>query len=127
MDIRFEPKERVVASYMGHTVLSDIPVDAGGEDAALNPFQLMLAALGNCAGVFMKAFYRKHGLSFESAWLHQDFEFYPDGMLKKVLITVHTGKQFPKKLEKPLLANLKACKVKRHLSDTIAFEYNIVE
>ena len=123
MKIRFEDKEKVIADFMGHDVVSDVPVAMGGEDAGLNPFYLFLASIGNCAGVFMKMFYRNHNIPLEGTSLEQDFEFHENGMLKKVVVTVNLGPAFPSEKQAGLLAMLKGCKVKKHLDPAIEFEY----
>lgn len=123
MEIRFEGKEKVIANFMGHDVVSDVPVAMGGEDAGLNPFYLFLASIGNCAGVFMKMFYRNHNIPLDGASLQQDFEFRDNGMLKKVIVTVCPGPAFPREKQNGLLAMLKSCKVKKHLAADIEFEY----
>lgn len=123
MKIRFEDKERVIANFMGHDVVSDVPVAMGGEDAGLNPFHLFLASIGNCAGVFMKMFYRNHNIPLDGASLEQEFEFHENGMLKKVVVNVNPGPAFPREKQAALLAMIRNCKVKKHLDPGIEFEY----
>ncbi|MCH3924728.1 MAG: OsmC family protein [Bacteroidales bacterium] len=125
MKITFEPKEKVVATYLNHRVVTDEPIEQGGEDSALNPFQTFLTAIGTCGGVFMKMFYKKYNLSLDGAYLNQDCEFDDHGMLNKVVITVHVGNSFPMDKQNALIANLKVCKVKKHLNPDIIFEYKI--
>jgi putative redox protein len=125
MEINFEPKEKVVVNYLNHRVVTDEPIELGGEDTALNPFQLFLTSIGACAGVFMKAFYKKYNLSIEGASLKQDCIFDDKGMLKKVIMTAVVGKDFPMDKQNALIANLKVCKVKKHVNPAIEFEYKI--
>ena len=54
--VRFESESR------GHTILSDQPVENGGEDAGMTPPELMLASLGTCAGFYAVQYLRAHKL-----------------------------------------------------------------
>jgi len=42
-----------------HTLLSDEELDAGGEDAGLTPFELLLGALGSCMAITMRMYARR--------------------------------------------------------------------
>ena len=50
---------RVDAQVRGHIVHTDQPVTNGGEDAAPSPFELFLASIGTCAGIFVQGFCAK--------------------------------------------------------------------
>lgn len=125
MEITFEPKEKVIVNYLNHRVVTDTIEELGGEDTALNPFQLFLTSIGACSGVFMEAFYKKYNLSIKGASLKEDCIFDEKGMLKKIIMTAFVGKDFPMDKQNSLIANLKGCKVKKHLNPDIEFEYKI--
>ena len=127
MEITFEKKKKIVAKYEGHTVVTDLAIDAGGEDTALNPFQLFLTALCSCTSLFMRIFYEKHDLSIEDAKLDASFDFDADGNVKQVNMIVHVGKDFPMEKKEALLLNMKACKVRKHVDPRIIFDYKVVE
>ncbi len=48
-----------------HTVISDQPSDIGGSDQGMNPPELLLAALGACAGYYAVQYLKKRNLSME--------------------------------------------------------------
>jgi putative redox protein len=54
--VRFESESR------GHKVLTDQPVENGGEDAGMTPPELLLASLGTCAGFYAAQYLRVHKL-----------------------------------------------------------------
>jgi putative redox protein len=58
-DVKFE------ASARGHRVLTDQPAVSGGEDAGMTPPELMLAALGTCAGHYAVQYLRTRSLPTE--------------------------------------------------------------
>lgn len=125
MEITFEKKKKIVANYEGHCVVTDLSVDSGGEDTALNPFQLFLTALGSCGALYMRLFYEKHNLSIEGAKLEQNFDFDEKGDLEKVHILLHVGKNFPMDKKDALIASMKTCKVRKHTNTNIEFDYTI--
>ncbi|HTV81088.1 MAG TPA: OsmC family protein [Acidobacteriaceae bacterium] len=46
-----------------HTIVSDQPVDNGGDDAGMTPPELLLASLGSCAAYYALQYLRARGLA----------------------------------------------------------------
>jgi putative redox protein len=57
--VQFEIKARQ------HTIASDQPPENGGFDEGMTPPELLLAALGSCAGYYAAQYMRKHKLQSE--------------------------------------------------------------
>jgi uncharacterized OsmC-like protein len=57
--VKFEVKARK------HTILCDQPPENGGLDEAMTPPELLLAALGTCAGFYAAQYLKKFNLSTE--------------------------------------------------------------
>ncbi len=57
--VQFEIRAR------GHVIVSDQPVESGGYDEGMTPPELLLAALGSCAGYYAAQYMRKHKLGME--------------------------------------------------------------
>jgi putative redox protein len=55
-DVQFEIKARQ------HTIACDQPPENGGFDEGMTPPELLLAALGSCAGYYAAQYMRKHQL-----------------------------------------------------------------
>jgi uncharacterized OsmC-like protein len=66
--VRFEAESR------GHKVLSDQPLENGGDDQAMTPPELMLASLGTCAGYYALQYLRIHKLPAEDLTIHVEAE-----------------------------------------------------
>lgn len=53
------------AATRGISVISDQPVDNGGEDSGMTPPEFLLAALGTCAGYYAAQYLKTRSLSQE--------------------------------------------------------------
>ncbi|MDR1846726.1 MAG: OsmC family protein [Bacteroidales bacterium] len=126
MKITFEGKAKVIAHFEGFEVKTDLVENAGGENTALNPFQLLLTSLSCCEGLFARLFIEKHGITVADKRLEISFDFNDQSNLTKVHTNIFVGGNFPQELENGLLNSVKACKVKKHLNPKIAFDYAIV-
>lgn len=49
------------ATARGHSVLLDEPVDQGGDDRGMNPYEHLLAALGGCTAMTLRMYARRKG------------------------------------------------------------------
>jgi organic hydroperoxide reductase OsmC/OhrA len=63
MRIYFAGNKKVYAEFNGFTVQTDQPVEGGGDGTAPAPYDLFLASLGTCAGIYVKGFCDSRGLS----------------------------------------------------------------
>ncbi len=117
MRITFEGNKKINASVDNFVIKTDQPKNRGGDESEPNPFQLFLASLGTCSGIFVKTFLDKRGISEEgiSLSVHPNFnqEKY---MLDDILIKIHLPKDFDAKYEGALVSVAKLCLVGKHLS-----------
>lgn len=123
MKVTFPGNLRVEAGYKGFTIQTDQPVTAGGDGSAPAPFDLFLASLGTCAGIFMLAFLRQRGLSTEGAGITMTTETDPErGMIGVIGFDLHLPADFPEKYESAVVRAVEQCTVKRHLHEPPRFE-----
>ncbi|MBI4953913.1 MAG: OsmC family protein [Myxococcales bacterium] len=115
MDLRisFPGGKRVDASFDGHVVHTDQPVAAGGEDSAPAPFDLFLASLGTCAGIYVVGFCQARGISLEGVEMVQRVTYDPETKLpSQIAIDIDLPPSFPEKYREAVRRVAEKCKVK---------------
>lgn len=116
MKVSFPGNLKVDAEFAGFTVATDQPVLAGGDGSAPAPFDLFLASLATCAGIFMLAFLKQRGLTTEGTGLTMTMERDPaTHMVSRVGFELHLPADFPEKYEGAIVRAVEQCSVKRHL------------
>jgi ribosomal protein S12 methylthiotransferase accessory factor len=104
---------RVDAQLGAHVVRTDQPRDNGGEDGAPSPFQLFLASIGTCAGIFVQGFCQKRGLPFERIRILERPSYAADGTLTGVDLDIQVPPDFPEKYHHALVRVADQCSVKK--------------
>ncbi|MBE2252032.1 MAG: OsmC family protein [Myxococcus sp.] len=111
------PGNRRVDAHFGHHVVrTDQPVDNGGDDTAPSPFQMFLASIGTCAGIFVQGFCAKRNLDFSRVRIVERPTFDAQGALKDVALEVELPADFPEKYREPLLRVVEQCSVKKAIA-----------
>jgi len=119
MDIRITLPggKRVDAQVGQHLVQTDQPVASGGGDSAVAPFDLFLASLGTCAGIYVAGFCQARGIPTDGIELVQHNEFDPEThMLKSVAMELTLPPGFPEKYVPAVVRAAEGCKVKKMLA-----------
>ncbi len=117
---------RVDARLGGHLVRTDQPRDDGGEDSAPSPFQLFLASIGTCAGVFVQGFCQKRGLPTEGIRVLERIRYGEDGALAGVDLDIEVPPSFPEKYRDALVRVADKCSVKKAIAAQPAFAVRAV-
>ena len=124
--ITFPEGMKVVAEFEnGGSIVTDQPPEYGGEGSAPSPFDLFLASLGTCAGVYVLGFCRHRGITTEGLALRQWMEYIDtdDGKkrLAKVGMEITAPSGFPEKYQSALIRTAELCAVKKALMDPPEF------
>jgi putative redox protein len=99
-------------------IRTDQPVLNGGLRSAPTPFELFLASMGTCAGIYVLGFCQQRGLPNEDIRIIQHVEMDPrTHLVREVKMTIQLPPDFPKKYETALVRAADLCTVKRHLED----------
>jgi ribosomal protein S12 methylthiotransferase accessory factor len=123
MEITFKGKKKVIASFNGYQVATDQPVQGGGEGTAPSPFELFLASIGTCAGIYVKGFCDSRNLPSENIKIIQSLEVdRTTGMLTKIKLDIQVPADFPEKYRSALINAAELCKVKKTIAHPPAFE-----
>lgn len=120
--VSFPGGKRVDVSVGGFTVRTDQPTDAGGEGSAPAPFDLFLASLAACAGIYALGFCQARNLPTEGLAIAQRVTLDPVSHLPTAVelrVTPPVG--FPEKSLPSLLRSVELCKVKKTLASPPAF------
>jgi ribosomal protein S12 methylthiotransferase accessory factor len=119
--------KRVETRIGRHHVRTDQPAAKGGEDGAPSPFDLFLAALGTCAGIYVAGFCQKRDLATEGIRIRQRSHFHPEtGVLAKVELDIEVPPSFPDKYREALVRVADQCAVKKAIQAQPVFEVRTV-
>ena len=123
MRIRFPGNKKVNADFDGFSLATDQPIEAGGDGSAPAPFDLFLASIGTCAGIFVLSFCQKRGLSTDGLEILQKMDWDSEKhLVSKVTLEIKVPKDFPEKYRESLVSAANLCTVKRHLLEPPRFE-----
>ncbi len=128
MDVHFPGGKRVYADLGGFTIETDQPESSGGEGTAPTPFDLFIASIGTCAGIFALGFMQQRGIDPTDSSIHLHTHADPDnpGHIAKIDLELQTPQGFPDKYREAIIRTMDLCKVKQHLQDPPEFEVTTV-
>jgi putative redox protein len=124
MDIRisFPGGKRVDAQLGERVIQTDQSAAHGGEGSAPEPFELFLASLATCAGIYVLGFCQARKLPTEGIEIVQRHRFdEATGALSHVELDVRLPEDFPEKYRLPVIRAAAGCKVKKVLSSPPEF------
>ncbi len=127
MTVRFPEGKRVDAEYGAFTIRTDQPVEGGGGASAPQPFDLFLASIATCAGIYVKGFCESRGLATEGLRLEMRIER-KDGShrVSRLVLEIHLPAGFPEKHREAVIRAADLCAVKKHILQPPAFEIRTV-
>ena len=123
MKITFPGGLAVNATFKGFTVLTDQRVESGGGGTAPEPFDLFLASLGTCAGLYALRFCQQRGIDTQGLGLTLTTERDPESKrLALVRLDVELPAGFPEKYREAIVRAVDQCAVKRQILEPPRFE-----
>ncbi len=127
MEIHFPGGLEVEALHKGFTILTDQPVEGGGSGSAPTPFDLFLASIGTCAGLYALKFCRQRNLDTEGLAVRLTPERDEAGKrVSRLRLEVLLPPAFPEKYREAILRAVDQCTVKRHILEPPQFEVTAV-
>lgn len=116
MDITFPGGKKVNANFDDFEIQTDQSVYAGGTGESPDPFSLFLSSIGTCTGIYVLRFCQKRDIPTDSLKLVlKTEENEKTGLVEKIDITIHAGKDFPEKYIDAIVKVASLCTVKKHL------------
>jgi ribosomal protein S12 methylthiotransferase accessory factor len=125
MDIKvtFPGNKKVNAVFNNFEIKTDQPVMSGGDGTAPSPYDLFLASLATCAGIFAISFFQTRGLNAEGFEMNMNVSWDKvKHKLGKVTINAKVPADFPDKYMPALKQAIELCSVKRTIADPPEFE-----
>ena len=122
MQVSFPGGAKVDAAFGPYVVRTDQPPQGGGEGSAPTPFNLFLASIATCAGIYVLGFLRQRQLPTEGVRLVQRADTsQATGMVERVEIDIEVPAGFPEKYLPALIRSAEQCAVKKHLAQPPEF------
>ena len=116
MTVSFPGGKRVDADYSGFTIRTDQPPRAGGEGSAPQPFDLFLASIATCAGIYVKGFCDSRQIPTDGLGLEMQIERDPTThRVAKLAIEIRLPTGFPDTHREAVVRAADQCAVKKHI------------
>lgn len=123
MEITFDGGKVVSAHTHGHIVRTDQPVASGGENSAPSPFEVYLASIGTCAGVYVKSFCDNRKIPTDKIRIIQETTYDKEsGLPVEVKIEIKLPPDFPEKYKESVINVAQLCKVKKSIAQPPVFK-----
>ncbi len=118
MEITFDGGKVITAHLNGHAIRTDQPVQSGGSDSAPAPFELFLASIGTCAGIYVKSFCDQRQIPTDQIRIIQSMEFDPIKRLPSFIrLDIQLPADFPEKYKAAVINAADLCLVKKTLNN----------
>jgi len=123
IDVTFPGGSLVTANFGKFEVITDQPIEDGGDDSAPEPYMLFLSSIVTCAGFYVIRFCQQRKLPTEGLTMTLDIERNPEmRRLEKVKMAIQLPQGFPEKYKKAVIRAAGMCSVKRAIADPPEFE-----
>jgi ribosomal protein S12 methylthiotransferase accessory factor len=123
MEITFDGGKVITAHSHGHIIRTDQPVADGGGDSAPSPYELFLASIGTCAGIYVKSFCDNRQISTDGIKIIENIEWNKEtGLPLKINLDIRLPEAFPEKYKASLIHVADLCKVKKTMATPPQFE-----
>ncbi|UCE06420.1 MAG: OsmC family protein [bacterium] len=123
MEIVFPGGKKVDANYKGFNIKTDQSVFSGGDNSAPAPFDLFLASIGTCAGIYVLGFCQQRGIPTKGIKIIQ--KMIMDQIKRKIgtiSLEIQVPPEFPEQYKDAVVRSAELCAVKKHLHDPPKFD-----
>lgn len=126
IQVEFPGGKCIEAKVGAYTIQTDQPTKYGGEASAPAPFDLFLASLATCAGIYAWNFCESRKLSTEGLELRMEcIDDEKRKMIVQIKFHLSLPEGFPEKYRSGIVRAMELCAVKRHMQDTPEFTIEV--
>ena len=121
--VTFPGGKRVDAQFKGFTIKTDQPTYVGGENSAPAPYDLFLASIGTCAGIYVLSFCQQRNIPTDRIKIIQ--KHFPDDSgrgIGKIAIEIQLPSDFPEQYKEAVIRSADLCGVKKTIQNPPEFE-----
>ncbi len=125
--INFPGNKKVDVEFYNFIIRTDQSRENGGDESAPEPFDVFIASIGACAGIYAKSFCDIRKIDTSAMNLFVDVVF-KEGkkLMDQINISLHVDSDFPAKYEKPIIKAMSSCAVKNQLHPDIKVVTTVV-
>lgn len=117
IEIVFPGKAQVDAHLHG------LVIETNQDGSAPTPFNLFLASIGTCAGIYVLGFCQQRGLPTDGLKIVQHINTNPQTrMVDKIELDIQLPPNFPEKYRDAVIRSAELCAVKKHLENPPVFD-----
>lgn len=124
VSVDFPANKQVDARILGHHIPTDQSPSNGGEGLAPEPFQLFLASIATCAGIYAVSFCQERGLPAPLG-LDMDIAREEGGLISSLTLVLRVESDFPAKYDRAIARAMGLCAVKKQLHAGMATDVRI--
>ena len=118
--VTFPGNKKMDVAFNKFIIKTDQAKESGGDESAPEPFDVFIASIGTCAGIYAKSFCDVRKLSTDNMHIFIDVLFVEgQKLMEQVTITLHVNQGFPEKYIKPIIKSMNGCAVKNQLHPDI--------
>jgi ribosomal protein S12 methylthiotransferase accessory factor len=123
LTVKFPGGKKVDAEYDGFTIRTDQPAKAGGEGSAPQPFDLFLASIATCAGIYVKGYCDARGIATDGLAMRMHVERdEARHRVARLVMEIELPPGFPEKHRDAVIRAADQCAVKKHIFEPPQFE-----
>lgn len=123
MEITLDGGKVITAHINGKTIKTDQSVRNGGGGTAPEPFELFLASIGTCAGIYVKSFCDQRGIPADGIKIIQSMDFDTEKRVPaRFSLDIRLPQDFPEKYRAAVVNAAELCLVKKTINHSPVFE-----
>lgn len=120
--VYFPGNKKVYAEQNGFLIQTDQPKSGGGDGTAPAPYELFLASIATCGGIYVKGFCDSRGIPADNIELIQNLKYDSiNQRVSEINIKISVPPEFPERYYDALVKSVNQCAVKKTIFDPPAF------